>query len=446
MRKDVVYWGAGYVGLTGAVHFGRAGVPVTIYDIDPGVVTSINQGQPRGQEFLSYLHTDLARLLHQQRLRATTNILELAQSTTFLVAVPSEKQGQPWMDAVIESVLNIIRVCENLPLIIIESTLTPGTAGKIVQIVGERMHEVCGEDYYLAVAPRKDWFADQNKSLATLPRIVGGVTPECTRQAVEVLQQVSSDIHKTDAETAELTKAIENGLFHTCVMYAQELAMALPEKNIAEALRLACLHWRLPTVTLGFGTGGRCIPLGNKYLLAAAKGATPGQQIEERLPLACHALALDQESRNCVADFAEDFCSDAYKRVLVLGLGYRPDFSDVGQSPGLAIAQRLARRGVPVVVHDTLYTAAEVKKKFELDYLPLAEMASCDLILLATPHSSYLPLPHSQSLWREGQVVLDAQGAWAGCRELFLQHGVHYTRVGDPRWLSLPFRTLMEAR
>ena len=84
--KPIVVIGVGYVGITSAIHFAKIDIPVIAYDTDPKIVSAINEGRPRGQEFLSYLHPDLHDLLLKNLLKATTNPADLTGVDTFIIA------------------------------------------------------------------------------------------------------------------------------------------------------------------------------------------------------------------------------------------------------------------------------------------------------------------------------------------------------------------------
>src|SRR5260370_10532955 len=145
--------------------------------------------------------------------------------------------------------------------------------------------------------------------------------------------------------TGELTKALENALLHVPVMFAHQLATSLPHLDVAEALRLAGTHWRLTPLYLGFGSGGRCVPLGTRYLVEAARAhATP----LNALMIGEEALTADDRMRMTIADVVRRVHPSS---VVVLGMAYRPDFRDMGLSPGLAVAQ-LLRKNRSVSVHE----------------------------------------------------------------------------------------------
>jgi len=254
VTDTIVIHGLGYVGLTCAAHFAKSGVNVIGYDPDQSVVDAINAGKPKAGEFLGYLGDNIQGL----PFRATTDFTEVCAHRIHIIAVPTEKDGEPWMLLVRRVVWTLLDVLPIGSLIIIESTLTPGT-------IDQLMKEYTGEHGCLvAHAPRRDWFADPEKNLATIPRVLGGFTPAATEAAAKVLEDVTPAelILQTDHRTAELVKPLENALFHLPIMLAHEMALIYPGHDVREAVRLASTHWRFASfggLYLGMGSGGRCL-------------------------------------------------------------------------------------------------------------------------------------------------------------------------------------------
>lgn len=431
MRPEVAVHGLGYVGLTAAVHYARAGWAVVGYDPDRVVVERLRQGRPRAGEFLGYLDEDVRDLVASGRLRATDVFDEAAGAAVHVIAVPTEREGEP-RDDLVEAVVR--RIWRDLPaggLVMIESTLTPGTVDRLLDggLGGPR---AVGRDGYLAVCPRRDWFADRARNLATLPRVVGGVTAACTWRAVRMLRTVSAEVLPTDYRTAELVKALENALLHVPVMLLHEVAWAFGEADVAEAVELLTTHWRFESLRplyLGCGPGGRCVPLGPRYLDRATGGA-----------LGLIRAALTAEAA-WPERLAEVLHGAGIGTALVLGIAYRPEFRDAGRSPGLRLGRALEARGVRVQVHDPLWPPEELAR---LTGLPVRHWPDgpgrglgTDAVVLATPHAAYRDWPAEAGWWHRGQRVLDGQGAWRRWREQFRAYGVAYARVGEPGWQAL---------
>lgn len=289
----IAYHGLGYVGLTGAVHFALAGIDVIGFDPDPTIAAAVNDGKPKHGEFLSYLGDKLSAA--SGHLRATTQFADTLEADVHIVAVPTERKGEPFDAIVFEVLTKLWQSAKDGAIVLVESTLAPGTIDRWVATVPKAyaqyevtqaadgassgvavrasrdVADIGTGKFHLAVCPRRDWFADQSKSLAALPRIVGGYTPLSTEMAEDVLSHVSTKILRTTYRTAEITKALENALLHVPLMYVHQLAMALPEHDVAEAVRLAGTHWRLMPLHLNVGTGGRC--LGENEMVFSWDGA-----------------------------------------------------------------------------------------------------------------------------------------------------------------------------
>ncbi len=425
LPTKIAIHGGGYVGLTAAVHYALAGLGVTIYDPDLKTVDGINQTTPRAGDFLNYLHADIAKLVESKKLKATDQFSEIASCSLHSIAVPTERNGNPLSEIITNCLIELAKHTPSGTTVIVESTLTPGLIDKILPQINESLgtEKKLGENWFLAVCPRRDWFADPQKNLNTLTRVMGGVTPACTQRALTVLKAVSKSILTTDYQTAEICKALENALLHVPVMFAHELAYAMPNKNIAEALKLAGTHWRLMDLHLGFGTGGRCVPLGTKYLVDAA---------EKPLTIGKRALDFDDQLRLFIAQSIADRVGRG--KVLVLGMAYRPEFKDAGLSPGLTIARHLKDMGIDVAVHDPLWSDNDLAALTGLNVR--RPSATEDAILLATPHHAFLELPLNKEIWRQDQFVLDAQGAWQHFKEKLQSYGVTYHAVGTAGWIG----------
>lgn len=409
----------GYVGLTGASHYANAGHDVLITDPDEEVVDAINAGKPKAGVFLTYLEgMPCVRAALGANLEADVHI----------IAVPSEKNGEPFMDIVEEVFL---RLCATTPPkvpIVVESTVMPGVAARLRSIAQKH-------DRPWAIAPRRDWFADKDKNLHTLTRIVGRDLQY--HLAIEpIITAVCRDIHWTSPETAEITKALENALLHLPVVLLHELALLYPEYDIVEAAELASTHWRFKSMGklyLGLGTGGRCVPLGSKYL-SARGGALLGDAIEIDEQFA--SIALHETVQANVIKPVEFEAS--LGTVLILGIAYRPGFKDAGSSPGLRVALALDRYSPDVF--DPYFSREEIMtlraRTGARTLATCAEIGECaypyDTVVLTVAH------PEFADLWKKlkpGATVLDATGMW----EPHLNGGrtdVKYIRPGRPNWIS----------
>lgn len=426
LPATIVYHGLGYVGLTGACHFVAAGVNVIGFDPDAAVVAAVNSGKPKAGEFLGYLGGDGTKLP-----KATTDFDAIARHGIHFIAVPSERNDQPDMTIVKDVVMRLLASIPSGGTIVIESTLTPGTIDEIVE--GPCGQRVLAGEVFLIHAPRRDWFADADKNLGKLPRVVGAynVNARAMAQAILSIVTPSDKLLFTDHQTAELVKPLENALFYMPIALGHAMAVAYAQVDVAEALRLAATHWRFESfggLYIGLAAGGRCVPMGPKYLLAAKDGA-----------LTLLDLALDANvvvSRE-IAIYAVE--TDAVS-VTILGMAYRPDFADLGGSPGLMLAHELRRacRHVTVRVHDPFLAGRVHLDGFEVvtDVQLPTILGASDIVVVATPHDGYAGFD-GHVTWRDGQTIFDARGCWRGRGDTWPE-GVSYRQIGTPGWCDIP--------
>lgn len=404
--------GAGYLGLTAAMHFARAGEMVTIYDSDSAAADRINAGRPHGREAVSYLDTGPKHFVESGRLSATDDVRAVLGAPVHLVAVRSERDGEPDMAAVTAVVRRLLADAPSGAVLLIESPLTPGATD--LMLAG--WAGMPGKDKYVAVCPRRDWLADREKNLARLPRVVGGVTPVCTEAAVAVLEKVSPDCLRTDYRTAELTHVFENALLHVQVLVACQLAWALPDQNVAEAVALAGSHWGVVPLELGLGAGAGPAMGIARLLDADTRG---------RLTLVNHVAEFEHLFWRLAAAAVARRVGEGGS-VVVLGIGH-PDCRT-----GLGVARALVSRGLAVAVHDPVWSPEELGV---LAGLPVREPTADDAgIVVATRHPEYEGWPKNRDRWRAGQVVLDGPGVWDRYRGRLETFGVRYVRVGEPGW------------
>lgn len=429
---DIAVHSGGYVGLTCAIHFAKAGKRVLCYDPDRTVVDGINSGTPKANEFLGYLGNTYPR----ENLQATNVFEETLACDVHFLAVPSEKDDEPWM-SIVQSCLGMIarERAGKKTLVIIESTLQPGAVDSFIRA----NPSLISDTLEIAVCPRRDWFADAAKNLSSLPRVVGGYTPSATDWACDVLSAVTprEKLMPTSYRTAEVTKALENALFHAPIALCHSLALAYPELDIAEAARLAATHWRFESfggLHLNLGTSGRCVPIGSKYLRDGA-----GDQVVDLLD---SVLDTEDEMPEAVAQaITRRVVPNA--RILILGVAYRPGFHDAGMSGGLRVAGAFMSPVKidfvdPVFADHEIVNLARDKyrvQNFEVvDVTALHEerLATYDAVILATPHAQFADLP--DRFTRLGQVLFDARGAWQSRRQVFRERGILYLNVGSPGW------------
>ena len=172
----ILVMGLGYIGISTALHFTKAGFKVHGMDLDLEKLALIRKGEMPQKDLENWLDFKPKKYLKKLKVSHLPSILKEKYDAIF-VAIPTEKDGEPWFEP-LENVIEVINESKNKDtLTIIESTLTPGIADKYIEPYLKNF----------AIAPRRDWFTDKDKTLGTLPRIVGGNTPENTVKATKII-------------------------------------------------------------------------------------------------------------------------------------------------------------------------------------------------------------------------------------------------------------------
>lgn len=414
----IVIFGAGYIGYSTAAFYAKNGINSLLIDIDEEKVETINSGQPPYPELQGWLGFDTAPISHL--INATTDWTELLtqDSNIVFICVNTEKNAEPWIDA-LEDVCTKIAECSEPPLVIIESTLAPGWVDRIVlPLLGSRV----------AVAPRRDWFTLPGQSVEVLDRVVGATDQKTLDEAIQVLGIISKKIHPaSDYKIAEMVKSIENAYRQVCIALSYQLAISFPHLNIREALKLAATKWNMNLYQPSVGIGGYCLPLAPKYLLSAARVDisifNESIKADDFMP---HQIARSLKKRGV-------------KTACVLGIAYKGDLKVHIASPGLRLAKALESMGILTSIHDPLYTYDEVKNLTTVHPIRFpVDMIHHEAIIITCDHIQYKTVTKKQLLTgvKNCKHILDAHGVWEKHRKLFEDRGINYKIIGEPGWIE----------
>jgi len=390
--------GLGYVGLPLAVAFARAGFPVVGVDVDEKKVAALNAGR-------SYIgdvsDEDLRPHVASGRLRATTDYDALREADAIFICVPTPYDAQRAPDlsfirAAAEGIRPRLRPGQ---LVVLQSTTYPGTTEEVVQPILEASGLRAGVDFYLAFSPERIDPGNKQWSAYNTPKVVGGVDPESTRLACDLLAQMGAPVHPVSSpRAAEMTKLLENIFRSVNIALVNELAL------LAE--RMGIDFWEVieaaKTKPFGFmpfypgaGVGGHCIPVDPYYLSWKAreydfytKFIELAAEVNQAMPY--HAVDLVAEA------LSQDGLPLKGARVLVLGVAFKPDVDDPRNSPAERVIELLLARGAEVRYHDPYIPRFAVggdvfyRPNCTLDSVPLTdeELASADCVVIVTGHRS----------------------------------------------------------
>ncbi len=432
--KSIGIWGIGYIGFSSMANFAARGVRCLGTDVDSRKVGDINKGNLPIDNIEYWLGFNTRPFADAGMMKATTDWKELINKdiAVHLICIPTEKDGAPY-DNILEDVIRRLTTFKDIktgspPLIIVESTLTPNRMDRVILPIFEESGLKAGTDILVGVAPRRDWFISSDKSLRTLPRVVGGTTPETTQIMAEVLGIVCETILPAkDHRHAELVKSIENAYRHVEITLANQLSMAYPGVDMREVLRLVGTKWNIGTYQPSFGTGGYCIPLSSQYVLM-------GTEDKDTLSILKSTIDTDQKLPRIVA---ESVLKNGAKKVGVLGLAYKGDLKVHTLSPAIKIVDFLKSSGIDVKVNDPYYTAEEVMSIVGVETFDFPSgLNEFDTILVVADHRQYESIPNSVLLanLKNCRLIMNNTGIW---KEIdFKEHGIEHRIAGSAEWLK----------
>jgi len=383
--------GLGYVGLPLAVEFAKAGFPVTGFELDAEKVRAIAEGR-------SYIEdvpqADVKSFVEKGALHATTDMNELTACDVINVCVPTPltKTKDPdfsYMVAAVEEIRKRLRAGQ---LIILGSTTYPGTTHELYLPLLAASGLRVGEDFSLAFAPERIDPANKKFKVRNVPKVVGGETPLCTQLAVRSFEPVfDTVIPVSSSQAAEMVKLLENtfrainiGLANEVALMCDKLGLDVWEVIEAAATKPYGYMKFLP----GPGLGGHCIPIDPTYLSWKMKALNfPACFIE--LATEINTRMPEHVVRKVGDILNEDRLAVNGARVLLLGVAYKADVSDMRESPAIEVAELLIAKGAHVDYHDPhvpeLQVGHHVLKSADLTDEALA---GADLVVIVTDHSS----------------------------------------------------------
>jgi UDP-N-acetyl-D-glucosamine dehydrogenase len=404
--------GLGYVGLPLSVEFAEAGLQVTGFDLSKAKVEAVG----RGESYIKDVPTErLAGLVRSGRLRARTDFDALAECDAIIICVPTPlgKTKDPDLTMVVDAARAISRHLHAGQLVVLESTTYPGTTEELIQPILEEGGLKAGESFFLAFSPERVDPGNARFNTRNTPKIIGGVTPDCTAVAQMLYAKaIDKVIAVSSTRAAEMVKLLENtfrsvniGLVNEVALMCERLGVDVWEVIEAAATKPFGFMPFFP----GPGLGGHCIPIDPLYLSWKLK----------MLNYRARFIELAGEINSGMPEYVVQRVADALNereksvkgsQILILGVAYKRDVDDVRESPALDILKLLESRGARVSYNDPHVPelkADGVTLRSE-DLLPAVRRA--DLVVIVTDHGSY----SYRDIVEAAGVVLDTRNATKG--------------------------------
>ena len=384
--------GLGYVGLPLAHGATLAGMSVIGFDTSARTVELLNSGHSH----IDDLSDDDVNAMLGAGFTATTDPASLAGPDVIVICVPTPLSAEngPNLDAVESAARAAAAHLRPGQLVVLESTTYPGTTEEILVPILETSGLKLGIDFFCAFSPERIDPGNAVYTLQNTPKVVGGMTPECTSRAAEFYGRiVESVVIAKGVREAEMTKLLENTYRHVNIALVNEMARFCNELEIDlwDSIRCAATKpFGFSPFYPGPGVGGHCIPIDPNYLSYRVKTSLgfPFRFVEL-------AQEINASMPGYVARRVQDLLNEFGKavrgaRVLLLGVTYKADITDQRESPAVDVAEALILMGADVRYHDPFV------EQWDLDGRVLTcvenlddELAKADLVVLVQAHSQY---------------------------------------------------------
>jgi UDP-N-acetyl-D-glucosamine dehydrogenase len=401
--------GLGYVGLPLAVAFAEAGEQVVAVDVDESKITAIEAGE-------SYIEDITSERLQAAlpNIEAWSHFAPLARADAVLICVPTPltSNREPDLQPLISAGKALGNVVQRGQLVVLESTTYPGTTREQLVPLLEHRGLAVGDGLNVAFSPERVDPGRTDYTLRTTPKVVGGLTPECTERAVEIYEKVCDEVIRVSSpEAAEMSKLLENIFRSVNIAMVNELAMLADRMglDIWEVIDAAATKpYGFMRFEPGPGMGGHCLPVDPFYLAWRAREFHMSTEFIEL------AGKINQQMPYYCVERIERALNDAAKavrgsRIALLGVSYKGGVGDVRESPALRIMELLAERGAILSYHDPYVPALPAHG---LANSPLHETLDADAVVLVTAH----PDTDYAGIAEAAQLFVDLRGKTRGLR------------------------------
>lgn len=393
--------GLGYIGLPTALMLASHGVEVTGTDCNEELVDTLNAGKTTFKE-------EGLDELFQEALKAGVKFTTEYQVTdTYIVSVPTPyDKFSKKVDAcyVISAIKDILKVAENGAIIVIESTVSPGTIERYVRPEIEAARFVSGYDINLVHAPERITPGNMVYELLNNNRTIGADDRKVGADIKKLYESFcQGEIVVTDIKTAEMTKVVENTYRAVNIAFANELAKICHHDgmDVYEIIDICNMHPRVNILQPGPGVGGHCISVDPWFLVgdypSLAKVIDESMKTNDAMP----AFVLHR-----IYDIMKEKEMKDLSRVGLYGLTYKENVDDMRESPTLQLLESQEKHlGEPLKVYDPFIKEDKVKNQYH-DFDEF--LRNLDLVVIMVGHDEI-----KQNMDKlKGKIVLDTRNIY----------------------------------
>lgn len=394
--------GLGYVGLPLLCLCSKKGLNVTGVDIDKNKIMKLKKGiSPIDDEILN---SDVKKL--KNRVVYTDQFSEgIKNSSIIIVCVPTpvDQNHRPNLKPLKEACKSISEKMQENSLIIIESTIFPGTTEDIVKPILDKVER----KYYLAHCPERIDPGNKKYNVSNIPRVVGGIDKESAKEAAEFYRKIidAQVLELSSVKAAEATKIMENTFRDVNIAFINEMAKSFDKAgiDILEVIKGASTKpFSFMPHFPGVGVGGHCIPVDPYYLIEKASSIgfnheflKLARRINSKMPEYTVTL-LEEELKKIEKDIKG-------AKVGILGLSYKAGVDDIRESPAIEVIKILKEKGADVIVYEPyLKDKSDVKNVDEI-------LLRSNYIILVTDHNEFREIEIDKFKENNIQIIIDGR-------------------------------------
>lgn len=405
--------GLGYVGLPLFLRHAGLDVDVIGFDVDEKKVENLRSKK----SYIDRYSDQVIEAAMENGARVTAEFGLIAECDVVVICVPTplSRQREPDLTFVTSTLSTIESFLRPGQLLSLESTTWPGTTDEILVPVVSKRGLVVGQDIFVVFSPEREDPGNSNFKTHSIPKIVGGVTPNCLevgekfyRVAIEKVVTVSSP------RVAEMTKLLENihravniGLVNEMKTVADQMGIDIFEVVDAAATKPFGFTPYYP----GPGLGGHCIPIDPFYLTWKAREyglhtrfIELSGEINKAMP--AYVFGKLTAALNQIGKPIQD------SRILILGVAYKRDVDDIRESPSLDLINILSRSGAFVSYSDPYVPVLPQTRVFDFDMvnveLTSTVLAAQDAVVVATDHSKF----DYDAILESANLIIDTRGVY----------------------------------
>jgi len=403
--------GLGYVGLPLSIVLAEAGFKVTGFDVAANKIKLINSGKSDIDDIADAV---VRKAVQSGNFRATSDPKKLAQMDTVSICVPTplSKTKDPDVSYILAAMEWVKNNVKKGALIVLESTTYPGTTEDLILPLMQEKGLKVGRDFFLAFSPERVDPGNPTYTTHNTPRVVGGVTTDCTLVAKTFYEQSMPHVYPVSStKAAEMVKLLENTFRSVNIGLVNEVALMCDRLgvNVWEIIDAAA------TKPFGFmpfypgpGLGGHCIPIDPHYLSWKLKSLNYYARFIE--------LAGDINSH--MPEYVAERISEVFNKrlvkainkssILVLGVAYKKDIKDIRESPALDVIKLLADKGARVSYNDPFVSSFKWSgKQVKSVRLNTQVLKRSDMVVILTNHTEY----DYQWIVSNSRVLFDTRNA-----------------------------------